>query len=226
MQAAVLPAPVSRLPCRLAWPTLLTRMATATLRLRPFLRARCVCCQDLCRAPTCASASTLPLRRSLTSQPVEFLSDPAASSTDRCKRRWNDLQCVPQPQLLRCASERRALPLLRASSFVLFPRPSSSLSACRLLRLDALSPGTTVGPTARFASEETVYRQLRERACFDAARRSPRAQGLLAPASCAAASTTAARPPRAPAVPPPAGYLLFVGCIEAKPGAEPKHACA
>ena len=53
-------------------------------------------------------------------------------------------------------------------AFVALPSPLSlppSLSFRRLLRLDALSPGTTVGPTARFASEETVYRQLRERAC-------------------------------------------------------------
>ena len=61
------------------------------------------------------------------------------------------------------------------------PPRASPLLVRRLLRLDALSPATTVGPNARFASEGVVYRQLRER------------------------------------------YLLFVGCIEANPGQEPKH---
>ena len=43
-------------------------------------------------------------------------------------------------------------------------------------------------------------------------------------AAAATAASHAARPP-ARARSPLAGYLLFVGCIEAKPGAEPKHAC-
>lgn len=220
------PAPVSRLPCRLAWPTRLTRMATATLRLRPFLRARCVCCQETCVARRRARPRPLfPCAVLSHRSPWSFSRTPRRAARTAASGGGTTCSACRSRSCSAARVSGALFPLLRASSFVLFPRPSSSLSACRLLRLDALSPGTTVGPTARFASEETVYRQLRERACFDAARRTPRAQGLLAPASCAAAST-AARPPRAPAPPPPAGYLLFVGCIEAKPGAEPKHACA
>ena len=121
------------------------------------------------RLPDDAAAS-LPLSFAPALQPVEFLSDPAASSTDRCKRRWNDLQCVPSPQSLR-GRARRGSASFTSSFWCAFVAalPSSpslppSLPLRRLLRLDALSPGTTVGPTARFASEETVYRQLRERA--------------------------------------------------------------
>ena len=159
---------VSQPQC-LAWRTRRTRTATATPR-RPFPRARCVLrARSFCASPATLPRASLPLLRPRSAargvpvRPRGKQHGPLQAAVER-----PPVRSVAAIAALACA--RRRTPPSPGSfwcAFVALPFPHSlspSLSFRRLLRLDALSPGTTVGPTARFASEETVYRQLRERA--------------------------------------------------------------
>jgi hypothetical protein len=139
------------------------------------------------------------LTPTFSSQPTPYISDPTQASTTRCKRRWNDLV---------------------------------------LLRADAMAPKTYTGADARFANQ--VRLAFCARLDQPAARTRHRSMRACAAHCFCVASACRAISALASQLlvcsrnlPPPLQsdmfklvrerYLLFVQCLESKPGAEPKQ---